>query len=165
MDHWIKYGGKNPEKAICIVFRFGELKKFLNKKFVKSKIVTTHGQVLHDFITAEAVTNDGDIVNKTALQLFHINYGLVEYGDFEKDVLFSEDRPNLIEYAFFKDERYSSEKELRILISHNVGIGKAYSNGKIFNFPESFQFEFNFDYALQVGAVVNFELFNKDFAD
>ena len=163
-DHWIKYGGKNPDKAICIVFHFRNLRTFLNQKFVEAKIVTTRGQILHDFVTAGVATENGEIISQADVQLFHLNYGLVKYRNFESDILFPDVRPNPIEYAFFKDEKYRPENELRILFSHNAAIGKAVlSNEEVFNFPESLQFEFNFDQALQAAAVANFELFNQDF--
>jgi hypothetical protein len=165
-NHWIRYGGKNPGKAICIVFHFGNLRTFLNQKFIEAKVVTTNGQILHDFVPAGVVAESEEILSQTNIQLFHLNYGLVKYGNFKNDILFPNVRPNPIEYAFFKDEEYRPEKELRVLFSHNAAIGKAVlSNGEMFNFPESLQFEFNFDQALQVGAVANFELFNQGFAD
>jgi hypothetical protein len=155
-EHRIKYGGRNPEKAVCLVFRFGELRKFLNEIFINTRIVTTEGGVLHDFIPAHVIAADGSIISETQIQLFHIDYGRVKYGDFNKYII-SDARPNPIEYAFFKDEKYRPEDELRVLVSHNAGIGKAAVNGELFNFHESLQFGFNFDQALKAGAIIDLD--------
>ncbi len=141
--HWKTYGGNDPN-PICMVVRFGKLRDFLNQTMAESRIIT-QGQVLLNF--------------------FNINYGQVQYGDFEKDILTQETRKNPIEYAHFKDNQWKKDTELRITLS-TIGIGDFVKpDGSLFDFPESIQLGFDIKRATELGVIQRIEISNPDFLE
>lgn len=149
--HWKRYGGEESEKAVCLVMNFGKLKLLLNDTFERARLVIDNSIVLE---------NHADGFS----QIFHLNYGVVKYGDFANDVVSVGAWPNPLEYAYFKDENYREENELRISLSA-VGMGKIIlPYGKLLNFPESIRLEFSFDRAVSCGALSHIEISNQNFA-
>lgn len=89
-------------------------------------------------------------------QLFAINYGEVTYID---SATFSRNgtRPaNPIEYAYLKDQIYSSERELRVCLSA-PGMGRfLLSDGNEIEFPSNLQLSFDYRQAIVDGTIVQF---------
>jgi len=49
-DHWKEYGGKEPEKAVCLVMNFGKLKSLLNIFHLNYGVVK-YGSFVNDIIS------------------------------------------------------------------------------------------------------------------
>lgn len=141
--HWETYGGDDPN-PVCMVVHFGKLRDFLNRTLAESRIIT-QGQVWHNF--------------------FNINYGQVQYGDLEKDILTQKTHKNPIEYAYFKDNRWENDTELRITLS-TIGIGNfANPDGSPFDFPETIQLAFDVQQATELGVIQRLEISNQNFME
>jgi len=153
--HWKEYGGKEPEKAVCLVMNFGKLKSLLNETFINFGLVTNSGIILPNHALGRA---------DKIFQIFDLNYGMVNYGDFTNDIIFPGVKTkNPIEYVYFKDNKYKKENELRVSLSA-IGIGKIkLSDGQLFDFPKSISFKFNLNHALSRGAISHIEIADKAF--
>jgi hypothetical protein len=170
--HWKEYGGKEPEKAVCLVMNFGKLKALLNETFINSGLATNSGiilpnQALGKDLLCLHLDDQGNIIKEyradNIVQIFHLNYGVVNYGDFANDIIFPNVKPNPIEYVHFKDNRYKKENELRVSLSA-IGMGKIkLPDGQLFDFPKSIPFEFNLNQALSCGAISHIEIADKTF--
>lgn len=172
-DQWKKYGGKEPKKAVCLVINFGKLKFLLNETFRKASLVRDN-IILHNYAIGKNLLclhldDIGNIIRQyradNITQILHLNYGLVNYGDFMNDLISPVVRPNPIEYLHFKDNSYKETdgRELRISLSA-IGMGRIQlPDGRLFDFSESIQFEFNLDQALSCGAISHFEIADKAF--
>ena len=89
-------------------------------------------------------------------QIFSINYGIVEYVDWDRRQANTTHLPNPIEYTYLKSKKFSEEKELRISLSA-PGIGKfALRDGSTMNFPANLQMAFDFRVAIADGTVQKF---------
>lgn len=171
-DHWKEYGGKEPEKAVCLVMNFGKLKSLLNKTFEEARLVTNGGIVLHNhalgknlrcFHLDEHEQVIGEFVADNMIQIFHLNYGVVKYGSFVNDIISHTIRPNPIEYVYFKDSKYKKESEMRISLSA-IGMGRIQiSDDQLFDFPDSIAFGFNLNQAFNFGAISHIEIADKNF--
>lgn len=89
---WDNYGD------VCVVFEFGNLKKFLNKAY-------------------EDCSNQPNLKLFEYQKFFTLNYGTVKYIDRNSDSISKPRLPNPIEYLFLKDNCYSEDNELRIVFS------------------------------------------------
>ena len=85
-------------------------------------------------------------------QIFSINYGIVEYVEWDKHQENASNLPNPIKYTYLKDKKFSAEKELRISLSA-LGIGHYVQNGVMMDFPDSFPFGFDFKAAIADGTI------------
>jgi hypothetical protein len=128
---WENYGNGGTQGKVCIVFDFDSLRSVLN---------ATIQQAI-----------DNDLLEYNGLrchQIFSINHGLVEYIDRDTHQGNHEHLPNPIRYTYWKDERFSEEKELRVSLSA-LGIGRfAMKDGSFMDFPEAFQLHFDFRSAI-----------------
>jgi len=133
---------------------FGKLKSLLNETFINFGLVTNSGIILPNHaLGADKI-----------FQIFHLNYGMVNYGDFTNDIIFlGVKTKNPIEYVYFKDNKYKKENELRVSLSA-IGIGRIkLSDGQLFDFPKSISFKFNLNQALSRGAISHIEIADKAF--
>lgn len=81
-------------------------------------------------------------------QIFSVNYGVVQYVDWDRERANAAHLPNPILYTYMKAERYSEERELRVSLAA-LGIGTFVLNdGTVLEFPPSLQVPFDFRAAL-----------------
>lgn len=127
---WNKYANGMTKGKVCIVFEFGRLRATLNQTLQPGNAVLEYsGNRCH--------------------QIFSVNYGIVEYVEWDTYQANTERPPNPIKYTFLKDKKkFSEEKELRISLS-TLGIGHfALKDGNAMQFPSSLQLAFNFRSAI-----------------
>ena len=112
---WEHYGNGSVKGTVCIVFEFGKLRATLNQTL----------QRCH--------------------QSFSVNYGIVEYVEWDTHQANTKRFPNPIKYTYLKDKKkFSEEKEFRISLSA-LGIGQFDST---MLFPSSLGLVFNFRAAI-----------------
>ncbi|MCW8469416.1 DUF2971 domain-containing protein [Fluoribacter gormanii] len=131
---WKHYGNSN--NSVCIIFKSGKFINHMNATLYSSRLIIKD-HLYHDF--------------------FWINYGLVEYMDYDEQYLLKY-LPNPTEYIYIKDRKYSKEKEFRISLSCLQHESYVLPNGEHLNFPESIQLEFDFKSALENGAIKRLEI-------
>lgn len=134
-DHiWKEYANGSPKGKVCVVFDFGRLRSMLNASL--------------DPATARLLYN-----GVACRQIFSVNYGVVDYVDWDQHQANEAHLPNPISYSFLKAKRFSDEKELRISLSA-FGVGRfALNDGSELDFPESFPMSFDFRAALTGAAI------------
>ena len=132
---WNTYANGSEKGKACIVFEFGKLRTMLNHGF--------------DSGSMELLYN-GELCR----QIFSLNYGLVDYIDWDTHRINEKQLSNPILYTYLKDaNRFSKEKELRISLS-TLGIGQfALRCGTIIHFPQSLQLEFDFIAAIDSNII------------
>jgi hypothetical protein len=174
VNQWKEYGGEEPEKAICLVMNFGKLKSLLDETFINCGLLINNGIILNNHAAGKNILHlhldaQNNVIKKyradNIVEIFHLNYGMVNYGDFVNDIISPEVRPNPIEYLYFKDSSYKEKdgQELRISLSA-IGMGKfQIQNGQLFDFPKSIPFDFNLNQALSCGAISHIEIADKNF--
>ena len=86
---------------------------------------------------------------KLCRQIFSVNYGLVNYVEWDTHRTNTKHLSNPIIYTYMKDAAsYAKEKELRISLSA-IGIGQfALKDGTSIQFPPSLQMSFDFREAI-----------------
>lgn len=127
---WNNYANGSEKGKVCIVFVFGKLRKSLNQTLQPGNAALEYnGNRCH--------------------QIFSLNYGIVEYVEWDTHQENTNHLPNPIKYTYLKDKKkFSSEKELRISLSA-PGIGQfALNNGSTIQFPDSLQLSFDFRAAI-----------------
>ena len=87
-------------------------------------------------------------------QIFSVNFGLVDYVDWDRHQTNERYLSNPILYTYIKDAaRFGEENELRISLSA-IGIGQfALKDGTLIQFPPSLQLEFDFREAIANAAI------------
>lgn len=116
---------QNNYGEICIVFEFNKLRKALNEILDFSYLVQN---------------------NNMYLPIFNINYGYVQYCNWDEHSTGGGVNP--INYLYLKDAKYKNEQELRISLSA-IGCGKFVSNDRSnIDFSPSLQLEFNWQEAI-----------------
>ncbi len=135
-DHiWREYTNGAEHGKVCVVFRFGGLREMLNR-------ILDSGQA--------ALLYNGARCH----QIFSLNYGIVEYVDWDRHQANNAHLQNPLKYTYLKGSRFADEKELRISLSA-FGLGQfALNDGSIMNFPPSLQMEFDCRTALAKGTIV-----------
>ncbi len=131
---WEHYGNNN--NSICIVCKSGKLIEHINANLNNSRLIIQN-RLHHDF--------------------FWINYGLVEYMDYDEQYLLKY-LPNPTEYTYIKDRKYSEEKEFRISLGCLQYTSYVLPNGKHLAFPESILLEFDFKNAIESGVIKRLEI-------
>ncbi len=132
---WNNYANGSERGKVGVVFKFDRLRTTLNQTLQPGNAALEYnGNRCH--------------------QLFSINYGIVEYIEWDTHQANSEHLPNPIRYTYLKDrERFSEEKELRISLSA-IGIGQfALKDGSTIQFPPTLQLAFNFRAAIADGTI------------
>ena len=125
---WERYGADDPIGKVCLVFDFGKLRSVLNRRI------------------GNAPGQSALIVGSSQCkQIFHINYGLIDYVNLSAVQTNLEQLANPIVYSYMKDrDRFGGENELRITLA-TLGLGNfALADNSIINFPPSMQLLFDF---------------------
>lgn len=132
---WNNYADGSEKGKVCVVFEFGKLRTLLNSS------LNPDGAAL--------LYNDD-----VCLQIFDVNYGLVNYLDWCSHRTNERHFANPILYTYIKDAaRFLEEKELRISLSA-IGIGDfALRDGRLIEFPPSLQLEFDFRRAIASSTI------------
>jgi hypothetical protein len=135
---WESYGTGGARGKVAVVLDFDWLRQHLNAQFASESIKLHYQGVL-------------------CRQIFSINYGIVDYVDWNQHQLNTEHLPNPILYTYLKAARFSPERELRVSLSA-IGIGKlAFGNQEI-DLPTSLQAPCNFRAGLAKGGVRSIEV-------
>lgn len=131
---WSNYANGSERGKVGVVFEFGRLRNTLN-------------QTLQPW-NAELEYN-----GNRCHQIFSVNYGIVEYIEWDVHQINNECLANPIRYTYLKDKRFSKEKELRISLSA-IGIGQfVLKDGSTMQFPSSLQLAFDFRAAIANGTI------------
>jgi hypothetical protein len=131
---WNNFANDTKKGKVCIVFHFGKLRAILNETLAQ----------LNGFL---------DCNGSRCHQILSVNYGLVEYVDWNTHQVNQERLPNPIKYTYLKDRRFFNEKELRISLSA-LGMGQYVLNdGTALNFPPSLHMDFGFRRAITEGTI------------
>ncbi|MGH8468246.1 MAG: hypothetical protein ACREVY_04415 [Gammaproteobacteria bacterium] len=127
---WNNYANGCAKGKVCIVLDFGRLRATINQCLrAGNAALEYNGNRCH--------------------QIFSVNYGIVEYVEWDNHQANAEHLPNPIKYTYLKDKQlFSEEKELRISLSA-LGIGQfALQDGSTMQFPASLQLAFDFRAAI-----------------
>lgn len=95
---WTKYANGGTKGKVCVVFDFDKLRARLN-----AVIASTSSRLEYEGTTYK--------------QIFDINYGVVEYVEWDGHRANVPHLPNPIKYTFLKAKKYAEEKELRVSLS------------------------------------------------
>lgn len=127
---WKTYANGSERGKICVVFELGKLRAMLN-----CALKPESAALIYD--------------NNICRQIFSLNYGLVDYVDWDSHQTNKQYLSNPIVYTYMKDAaRYCEEKEFRISLSA-IGIGQfALNDGTLIQFPPSLQLGFDFREAI-----------------
>lgn len=131
---WEHYANGSEKGKVCVVFEFGKLRYMLNRTLKPGKAALLYeGNQCH--------------------QIFSINYGLVDYVEWNDHQTNEQYLSNPIVYTYLKDAAFTDEKELRISLSA-IGIGEfALNDGSMIQFPQSLQLAFDFRTAIATAAI------------
>lgn len=132
---WNSYADGSEKGKVCVVFEFGKLRALLNSALSPEGL---------------ALLYDGNVCR----QIFDVNYGLVDYVDWDCHRTNELYLSNPILYTYIKDAvRFSEERELRISLSA-LGIGHfALRDGTLIQFPPSLRLGFDFRRAFASAAI------------
>ena len=131
---WRNYGNGGAAGKVCLVFRFDKLREMLNNKFTSSEA---------------AILYNG----APCYQIFSINYGIVDYIDWNTHRTNHERLPNPISYTFMKQKKFDKETEFRVSLSA-LGIGHfVLADGTKMNFPAQLRFAFDYRAAIAAEAI------------
>lgn len=132
---WRNYGNGGEKGKVCVVFEFGKLRTTLNT-------------------TLQAGNSALEYNGLRCHQIFSVNYGLVEYVEWETHQANAAQLPNPIKYTYLKDKtRFGEEKELRVSLSA-LGIGHFVLNdGRTMEFPAHLHAAFDFRSAIADGTI------------
>jgi hypothetical protein len=131
---WHNYGNGSAHGKIGLEFAFGSLRARLNAFMASEGVLIEQGGVIYH-------------------QIFHINYGIVRYVDWESYQANIDRLPNPIEYIYLKATRFKAEKELRVTLS-TIGLGHFVLNdGSEMIFPPSTHLHFDIRAALIDGTI------------
>lgn len=132
---WNNYGNGSEKGKVCVVFEFGKLRALLNRALNPE---------------GAALLCEGNVCR----QIFDVNYGLVNYVDWDSHRTNEHYLSNPILYTYIKNAtRFCEENELRISLSA-IGIGQfALRDGTLIQFPPSLQLGFDFRDAIANAAI------------
>lgn len=127
---WNNYANGSAKGKVCVVFEFGKLRAMLNQTLQPGNAALEYN-------------------GNRCRQIFSVNYGIVEYIEWDTHQANTERFPNPIKYTYLKDQKgFSEEKELRISLSKE-GIGQfALKDDSVMQFLPSLQLDFNFRAAI-----------------
>lgn len=134
-DHiWREYANGGARGKICVVFEFGRLREMLNQTLGSGlAALLCNGLQCH--------------------QIFSLNYGIVDYVDWDEHRANAEHLPNPLRYTYLKGTKFAAEKELRISLS-TLGLGQfALNDGTLMAFPPTLQMQLDYRAALAGGAI------------
>lgn len=129
---WNHYGNGSEKGKVCVVFEFGKLRALINHT-----------------LNPEGLLYEGNVCR----QIFSVNYGLVNYVDWDSHRTNERYLSNPILYTYIKDAGFCEDNELRVSLSA-IGIGQfALNDGTIIKFPPYLQLEFDFREAIADAAI------------
>lgn len=132
---WEHYGNGSTKGKVCLVFEFSKLRATLNETFLPGNaVLECNGMQCH--------------------QIFSINYGIIDYVDWDVHEANEERLSNPITYTYLKDKtKFSEENEFRISLSA-IGMGEfALKDGSNLNFSASLHVPFPFKTAIGDGTL------------
>lgn len=124
------YGNGSAKGKVCLIFEFSKLRATLNDTFLPGNaVLECNGKQCH--------------------QIFSINYGIIEYVDWDVHEANEKRLPNPIRYTYLKDKtKFSEEQEFRISLSA-MGMGEfVLKDGSKLLFPPSLHVPFLFKNAI-----------------
>jgi hypothetical protein len=132
---WSNYANGSEKGKVCVVLEFGKLRATLNK-------------------TLQPVNAALEYNHIRCRQIFSVNYGIVEYVEWDRYQANATHLLNPIRYTYLKDKKnFAGEKELRVSLSA-PGIGQfALNDGSTIDFPPSLQLFFDFKNAIADGTI------------
>ena len=135
---WKSYANGSPRGKVCVVFDFAKLRARLNQTLAQGISALEYNGI-------------------RCLQIFSVNYGIVDYVAWDAHRANTQRLPNPITYTYLKDANgYRDEKELRISLS-TIGIGQfVLSDGSKIEFPPSLHFDFDYRASLADGTIKEF---------
>lgn len=134
---WTNYANGSARGKVGLVFDFGRLRARLNASL--------------DPATARLMC-DGVVCH----QIFSVNYGVVQYVDWDRDRANAAHLSSPIQYAYMKAERFKDEREPRVSLSA-LGIGTfVLDDGRALEFAPSLQIPFDFRAALSDQTIRQF---------
>jgi hypothetical protein len=131
---WREYAKGSPNGKVGLEFEFGKLRARLNETLKPDRCM---------------LQADG----KPCLQIFSVNYGMVDYVDWTTHRENAERLPNPIRYTYLKHSCYTPERELRVSLSA-LGTGEiVLTDGSPMAFSDSLQVQFDFHAAISDGTI------------
>ncbi|MCR4302825.1 MAG: DUF2971 domain-containing protein [Gallionella sp.] len=132
---WNNYANDSKKGKVCIVFNFSKLRTTLNLTLQPGSAALEYG-------------------GNRCHQIFSINYGIIEYVEWDRHKANTEYLANPIHYTYLKDKnKFAEEKELRISLTA-PGIGQfALNDGSAMSFPDSLHMDFDFRVANADGTI------------
>lgn len=139
-DHlWDSYGSGGERGKVAVVIDFAWLRQHINAQLAPDMAKLYWRGVL-------------------CRQIFSINYGIVDYVDWDQYQLNIKHLPNPILYTYLKDAvRFGAERELRVSLSA-IGMGKLALGGQVMDLPTSMQVTCDFRAGLAEGGVRSIEI-------
>jgi hypothetical protein len=137
-DHvWQNYGSGGTRGKVAVVLDFAWLRQHMNAQ-IGSESAELYWQGV------------------ACRQIFSINYGMVDYVDWDQHRLNTEHLPNPILYTYLKSVHYSAERELRVSLSA-IGMGRLAFGGHVMHLPTSLQAQCNFRAGMVEGGIRSIE--------
>jgi hypothetical protein len=126
---WANYANGSERGKVCLVLDFSKLRARLNRSLDPKQ-----SRLLYDGVQCT--------------QIFSVNYGVVQYVEWDRHQANADHLPNPITYTFMKAKRFDAEKELRVALSA-PGIGQfALNDRRQIAFPMGLQAPFDFRAAI-----------------
>ena len=132
---WTHYGNGSHKGKVGVVFDFAKLRAAINRVLEPG-----NAALLYNGIQCR--------------QIFSVNYGIVDYVDWDTHQANEMRLPNPIVYTYLKDRKqFSEEKELRVSLSA-IGIGHfVLDDGSLMDFPPTLHLPFDLRSAFADGTV------------
>jgi len=132
---WTNYGKGGGKGKVGVVFDFAKLRAAINRVLEPGTAALFYNGI-------------------QCHQIFSVNYGIIEYVDWDRHQANEMRLLNPIVYTYLKDrEQFFEEKELRVSLSA-IGMGHfVLDDGSMMVFPTSLQLPFDFRSAFADGTV------------
>ncbi len=138
-DHlWESYGSDGTRGKVAVVFDFAWLRQHINAQLAPD-VAKLYWQGVR------------------CRQIFSINYGIVDYVDWDQHQFNAEHLPNPILYTYLKAVHFSAERELRVSLSA-IGMGKLAFGDQVMDLPTSLQAPCDFRAGLAEGGLRSIEI-------
>ena len=130
---WESYANDSKRGKVCVVFDFSKLRTSLNQTLQPANAALEYN-------------------GKRCRQVFSLNYGIVEYVEWDRYQANAEHLPTPIKYTYLKNRKFSDERELRVSLSA-PGIGQFVMDGSVMDFRAGLQIHFDFKAAFADGTI------------
>lgn len=132
---WKNYGNGSERGKVCVVFDYSKLRATLNDTLRPENCAVVYNGL-------------------RCRPIFSVNYGIVEYVEWQEHSENAARLPNPIRYTYLKDKkRFQDEREMRVALSA-LGIGSFVLNdGTEIEFPPTLHVEFDFGPAMGAGTI------------